>query len=224
VAGRVDGPAQFAAAVTQTALFWSAERRLAAIRRLRWPFGYRRLRINHPGASMSFSDLASVGSFVSGIAVVGSLIFVGLQLLQSNRMQRATSLQSLFDGLRERTFGYGFIYPEWSSIFAQGLTSPDSLDEDQKRRFFFIVGEQFYGAQQAMMLRELNLIPDEYYDSWVGYATSLVKTPGGAEMWKYYQNVVAAPFRDFLNDYVTRNPGVPSFLELVPLFDKNRPN
>jgi hypothetical protein len=173
---------------------------------------------------MSLSDLAAIGSFISGIAVVGSLIFVGLQLLQANRQQRSTSLQTLFDGLRERTFGYGFIYSEWGSIFAQGLTSPEGLDEEQKRRFFFIVGEQLYGAQQAMMLKELKLIPNAYYDSWVGHAASLLKTPGGAEMWKYYQNIVATPFRDFLNDYVARNPSIPSFLEVAPLFNTAKSN
>ncbi|MBI1213072.1 MAG: hypothetical protein GC190_16535 [Alphaproteobacteria bacterium] len=171
---------------------------------------------------MSLADLAAIGSFVSGIAVVGSLIFVGLQLLQSNRMQRSASLQSLFDGLRERTLGYGFIYSEFGSIFAQGMASPSSLSEEQRRRFFFIVGEQLYGAQQAMMLKELKLIPDAYYESWVGHAASLVKTPGGAEMWKYYQNVVAAPFRNHLNAYLSDNPGLRSFLEVVPLFDPTK--
>jgi hypothetical protein len=38
---------------------------------------------------MSFSDLASLGSFVSGIAVVISFVFLGLQIRQADRNQRA---------------------------------------------------------------------------------------------------------------------------------------
>jgi hypothetical protein len=38
---------------------------------------------------MSLSDLASIGSFVSGLAVVVSFVFLGLQIRQSNRNQRS---------------------------------------------------------------------------------------------------------------------------------------
>jgi len=38
---------------------------------------------------MSLSDLASLGSFVSGVAVVITLIFLLLQMRQANRNQRA---------------------------------------------------------------------------------------------------------------------------------------
>ena len=42
---------------------------------------------------MSLSDLAAAGSFVSGLAVVISLIFVGLQMRQANRNQRSSMQQ-----------------------------------------------------------------------------------------------------------------------------------
>jgi len=44
---------------------------------------------------MSLSDLASVASVISGIAVAISLIFVGFQLLQNTRAVRASSSQAL---------------------------------------------------------------------------------------------------------------------------------
>ena len=37
---------------------------------------------------MSLSDLASIGSFVGGAAVVVSFLFLGLQIRQGNRNQR----------------------------------------------------------------------------------------------------------------------------------------
>jgi hypothetical protein len=38
---------------------------------------------------MSLSDLAALGSFVSGVAVMVTLIFLLLQMRQANRNQRA---------------------------------------------------------------------------------------------------------------------------------------
>ena len=41
------------------------------------------------GANMSLSDLASIGSLVSGVAVLGSLIYLALQVRQTDRNQQA---------------------------------------------------------------------------------------------------------------------------------------
>ena len=43
---------------------------------------------------MTLSDLAAVGSFVSGIAVFLSFIFLALQLHQANRNQRSLMQQA----------------------------------------------------------------------------------------------------------------------------------
>jgi hypothetical protein len=42
---------------------------------------------------MSLTDLASIGSLVSGVAVLFSLLFVGIQIRQSNRNQRSLMQQ-----------------------------------------------------------------------------------------------------------------------------------
>jgi len=42
---------------------------------------------------MTLSDLASIGSFVSGVAVVVSFVFLGLQIRQANRNQRSVIQQ-----------------------------------------------------------------------------------------------------------------------------------
>jgi len=44
---------------------------------------------------MSLSDLAAFGSFVSGLAVLVSLIFLLLQVRQTNRNQRALMQQGI---------------------------------------------------------------------------------------------------------------------------------
>ena len=50
---------------------------------------------------MSLSDLASLGSFVSGVAVVVSFVFLGLQIRQNNRNQRSLIQQGRADNSLE---------------------------------------------------------------------------------------------------------------------------
>ena len=53
---------------------------------------------------MTLDQIYNASQILAAIAVVGSLIFVGLQLRQGDRTQRANSLQSVLDGYRDRTF------------------------------------------------------------------------------------------------------------------------
>jgi len=60
---------------------------------------------------MSLSDLAAVGSFISGIAVFLSFIFLALQLRQANRNQRSLMQQARtgsLGGLSARVPLHGF--------------------------------------------------------------------------------------------------------------------
>ena len=43
---------------------------------------------------MDILELGAIGELVGALAVVGSLLFVGLQMRQSNRLSRAESVQS----------------------------------------------------------------------------------------------------------------------------------
>jgi hypothetical protein len=44
---------------------------------------------------VNLSDLAAIGGFISSIAVCGSLIYLGLQVRQSDRNQRSLMLQGI---------------------------------------------------------------------------------------------------------------------------------
>ena len=47
---------------------------------------------------MTLTDIAAIGSLTSGIAVLVSLIFVGVQVMQNTRAIRAQIHQNIMDG------------------------------------------------------------------------------------------------------------------------------
>ena len=85
---------------------------------------------------MTLDQIFSASQITAAIAVVASLFFVGLQLRQSDRTQRAGSLQSVLDGYRDRTFLPGITSGEVANIWACGLTSIDLLTANEKLRFW----------------------------------------------------------------------------------------
>jgi hypothetical protein len=167
---------------------------------------------------MTFEEVSLAIQIVAALAVVGSLIFVGLQLRQSDRTLRANSLQSVLDGYRDRTFLPGITNGEVLDIYARGLNSMDLLNENEKRRFWFILLNEFLHMQHVLKLRELKMIETVDYDAWLSFTASLVKTPGGAALWPTAKAIITPTVCDVIDDYLEHNPNQPSFIELNPLF------
>src|SRR5215471_4269187 len=87
------------------------------------------------GGPMSLSDLASLGSFVSGVAILVSLIYVALQLRQSAKHQRALMHQ-----------GYAARVTESLHWFAEPANA--------ELRARIIAGETTFTAEELYRLRQ----------------------------------------------------------------------
>jgi len=107
--------------------------------------------------------LANWGEFLGGIAVVISLIYVGLQV-------RASVKQSQLDSYTK----FAELFTNWTSsiysntdsmhIFASGLADYDSLNEEDKIRFNLMMG-MYFGIVDTVMAHENKGIyqyPDAY--------------------------------------------------------------
>jgi hypothetical protein len=162
--------------------------------------------------------LGNIGEFVAAIAVVASLLFVGFQVRQSDRTQRATSLQSVLDGHRDRTFAPLYASEDMADLWARGLTSFDDLSETEKRRFFSFMFEQCFQMQQVMQLHGRGLVPDVDYDAWLRYTAVLFECPGGRAIWPIIESLITPTVRDLMNEYREQNPNLPSYQDLNPLF------
>ena len=171
---------------------------------------------------MTLEEISLAIQIVAALAVVGSLIFVGLQLRQSDRTLRANSLQSVLDGYRDRTFLPGITNAEVLDIYARGLNSMDLLDENEKHRFWFILLNEFLHMQHVWKLRELKMIEAVDYDAWLSFTASLVKTPGGSTLWPTAKAIITPTVCAVIERYLEHNPNQPSFIELNPLFKSGK--
>ena len=86
---------------------------------------------------MDLTQLANLGEFIGGVAVIGSLLFVGIQV-RAGRIQDRLSMLTALD-------------ESWNTINAQiaqsetlgriwptGMSDPDALTDEEATRFFFI--------------------------------------------------------------------------------------
>ena len=81
----------------------------------------------------SIQDLGAIGEFVGAFAVVGTLIYLTLQVRQSTVQARLTSIQAV-NASNDSAFNPIYI-PENTRIWTVGLENPDALEQGEWRIF-----------------------------------------------------------------------------------------
>jgi len=169
---------------------------------------------------MNWDAVGAVAEIGGALGVLITLIYLATQIRDNTRSLQAASLQSVLEGPRDRYFLPMAQSDEMADIYARGLSSLELLDSKERRRFFYMMYEQYFQMQQVWQLRERELIPQVDYDAWLEYTISLTQTPGGAEMWPHCRSVITPTIAQVVDEGLRQYSGRPSFLERIPLFDE----
>jgi hypothetical protein len=163
---------------------------------------------------MSLSDLASLGSFFSGIAVLFSFIFLALQIRQSARNQRAiihNERTRLVQDLTVQSFGSY----ESAETMLRGNAADVSLDAAQSRQYL------------AMLLSVFRLFEEFYYQHRDGmmdkarwHSNSLrmhafLAVPGMRAGWRAHASTFGSDFSAWMEAILRKVPRDPRAADVV---------
>ena len=101
------------------------------------------------GAPMSLSDLASLGSFVSGVAVLISLVYVSIQVRQAARHQRSLMMQGR--AARVMNLQLNQTSPAFASIWLKAMEMPESLTDLEMAQAIAFGGAVFNSAEESWL-------------------------------------------------------------------------
>jgi hypothetical protein len=152
---------------------------------------------------MTLSDAANIGQLVGALAVVGSLIFVGLQVRQNTRSNQASTLQLNAD--------YWLSYlatvadPGFSKVYAMGASG--KLDQQQFGQFFLLCRATFMGCENQHYQYRLGLLDK---DAYAGYQTTIREQiaafPGIRAMWQLVRHSYSTTFAAFMDEQISAMP------------------
>ena len=127
---------------------------------------------------LTLSDWASIAEIIGAIAIIVSLLFVGLEVRHSNTLAATESLKNgtqIWVGEYKRNFGS----EESTAFMRKALNDYENLSNDEKGRFyasmmgFLAAFDTIHNQYEAGLLRE-----DVYVSIALGYY-ALVNMPGG---------------------------------------------
>jgi len=149
---------------------------------------------------MSLSDLASVGSFVNGFAVLISLVYLSLQVRQTKRNQqiairhsRATRIVELQLALADSG-----VAPAW----LHGAATPQAMTQAELSQYLNLCRALFFHFEDSFYQREEGLLNDAAFETVVAGARLSARSPGWRAAWKIMRPNFGGGFLKFMDGVV----------------------
>ena len=147
---------------------------------------------------MNWEAINAISQFVSSIAVVLSVLYLGIQVHRSTRVARVAAQDAAASAVRDVTNTF-MENAEMSRIWGAGLENLKTLSVEDQARFFHAT-HQFLKALETIHFHYLNGLMDKQL--WLGWQELLrhyITAPGMAQYWSVRNQLFSARFREFIN-------------------------
>ena len=147
---------------------------------------------------MTLEAMANLGETIGGIAVVVSLVYLGIQMKHNTMQVRSATYQSIVAAAAACNVTLTQS-PDLARIFRIGCDDPEALEEDDRVRFWFLCS-QFLDIYENLYLQHANgTLGDDYWLPRAASYMELFRSPGFLRNWEERRTDYAVPFRDFVD-------------------------
>jgi hypothetical protein len=153
---------------------------------------------------MTLSDLASLGSFVSGLAVLVSLVYLALQVRQAERNQQASIRQARIT--RTADLALARLEPSVNDAFRSVLTQSEQMSAREVTQFIALAQAHFLNFEDAyFQFRSGLLVPSAFETAKTGIER-LFSYPGGRYSWRALRTSFGNEFAEFMDALLEATP------------------
>ena len=158
---------------------------------------------------MSLSDLASIGSLISGIAVLASLIYLSQQIRQSSKHTQALISQ----GRTDHALRYNEVLatnPELLEIVMRGSAGDETLAPLELARFRLSLANAFLSLEDEFRQHRAGLIDDNRHAGFVQRIARNLRQPGSRALWKMQRFGFDTDFQSFIDEIIHKAQSEPT--------------
>lgn len=148
---------------------------------------------------MSLSDLAALGSFISGVAVVFSFVFLALQMRQANINQRAMVHQNRTT--RTADLGLRVVDPALFSALFKGNRGDADLNPQSYMQFRMILSVTFWNFEDSFFQHRLGLMEDGAFEAAAQRYRAALTSPGARAVWQQIRNQFEPEFARYCDQF-----------------------
>lgn len=145
----------------------------------------------------SLRDYALAAEIIGAIAVVVSLIFVGLSVNQNTRAVMVANHQALV-AMDQDTTNW-FQDPAFAATWEIARTDVDGLSPIEWRQVFSYTAGKFNAWEFAFLTHDSGMMADNIWDGWNAHYRTVLIDPIGERFWSLERESFSPAFRRYVD-------------------------
>src|SRR6476661_1262645 len=153
---------------------------------------------------MSLEQIFYLSQTVASVAVVGSLVYLGLQVRAGDRNQRALMQQGR--AVRASQASLATASPELARIWRKGLAGDSDFTQDEFSQWMLLCRASLLSGEDSFLQHKAGLLDKAAFDSYEAGARFFLASPGLRVAWKLIRLQFGNDFRTFCDALVATTP------------------
>jgi hypothetical protein len=153
---------------------------------------------------MNLQDFASVAEIMGGVAVVVSLIYVGLQLRDSTSAIRSGAASDATEAMQSWYLELGS-NRQASDIWFNAMTSPEPLPTRDEFQFMMSMHTVILGMQNSYLLSKEGTLDAEFREAVTTALVAVKDLPGMDRYWRQRRGYFHTGFAEYVDSLLAGN-------------------
>ena len=153
---------------------------------------------------MTLSDWSSIGSLISSVAVLISLIYLALQVRQAEHNQQASIRQGRATRAVDIILAAGD--PSYADALTRGVAGSADISAAEFGQFAAIYGAFLASAEDTYLQHQEGLLTDAVYASFAESWRQTMAQPGVRALWKLRRHGFERGFASFMDKLMAEAP------------------
>ena len=153
---------------------------------------------------LKLSKLASIAEIIGSIAVVISLIYVGVQVNDSASAVRSAAANDANVAMQSWYLQIGS-NQQTSNLWWKAITSEEALSNEEEFQFLMMTHAAFLGFQNSYLLAEEGTIDPELREAITSAILGVKDLPGMIRYWRQRKSYLHADFAVYVDELITRD-------------------
>ena len=158
---------------------------------------------------MNIESMANYADVIGAIAVIVSLIYVGIQIRRNTLAVRLNTFHSISEGFRSQAAligGSGLV----ALVYLTGLTRPEEMSEEERVQFYALLHNQVRAYEDAFYQHCEGALDARYWAGMQGQMINTSSQPGFVQFWKDRRTWYSESFQHHVDDVL--NPSAKDFV------------
>ena len=159
---------------------------------------------------MNWEAVGAIGEIVGAAGVIGSLVFVGWQLLQNTHALRTATSHSHMEIYSSLSVHIAE-NRQLATLYLSGLADLSSLDDVDRVRFISFMSSAFRFYETSYVQHSKGNLDDELWEDIEAQLRDMTTAPGVRSWWEMRRHWHSARFRSLVESLIASDGGQPLY-------------